>query len=248
MVIAVSGKGGTGKTTLAALTVRYLIERGETPVLAVDADPNSNLGDKLGLEVNSTVGALREDAVNQKHTAPSGTPKQRGIEYEVQQAVIEGRGFDLLVMGRGEGPGCYCSVNNMVRAFLHDLSSGYKHVVVDNEAGMEHLSRRTDDRVDLMMVVADRTPTGLKCARRIGELAKELEVVNGRMGLVLNRVPNGDKCAASMPVDVGLDPLGCIPVDPCIEDFELRSEPLLGLPRDCAAVAALNDILEGVQF
>ena len=248
MVIAVSGKGGMGKTTLAALVVRHLIERGETPVLAVDADPNSNLGDKLGVEVHSSVGALREDAAKQKHTAPSGTPKQRGIEYDVQQAVIEGRGFDLLVMGRGEGPGCYCSVNNMVRGFLHDLSSGYKHVVVDNEAGMEHLSRRTDDKVDLMLVVADRTPTGLKSAKRIAQLARELEVVNGQIGLVLNRVPDGDTCAESMSVDTGLAALGCIPDDPRIEDFELRSEPLLGLPRDCTAVTALSDILERVEF
>jgi CO dehydrogenase maturation factor len=250
MVIAVSGKGGTGKSTLAALIVRHLIDRGERPVLAVDADPNSNFGDKLGVQPDRTIGGLREDALKQKHEA-SGTPKQRGIEYEIQQAVNEGSGFDLLSMGRGEGPGCYCSVNNMVRTFLHDLTSGYNHVVIDNEAGMEHLSRRTNDKVDLMIVVADRTPTGLKAAQRIAQLVRELDVVNGQMGLIINRVP--ERLCSEPPgvetglVETGLPLLGCVPEDPLIEDFELHSKPLLGLPAACHALAAVHSILDNIE-
>ncbi len=247
MVIAVSGKGGTGKTTLSALVVRYWIKRFHKPVLAVDADPNSNLGSKLGLECDCTIGGLREDALKHKHDE-SGTPKQRNIEYEVQQAIAEGRGFDLLSMGRGEGPGCYCSVNNMLRTFLHDVASGYECIVIDNEAGMEHLSRRTDDKVDLMLIVCDQTPTGMKSARRIAELATELEVVKGRTGLVVNRVSDAASVEHEASAATGLEVLGCVPDDPVIRDFELRSEPLLNLPDDSGAVAALNGILESANL
>ncbi|MDI6827677.1 MAG: AAA family ATPase, partial [Armatimonadota bacterium] len=161
MIIAVSGKGGAGKTTLAALIVRYLIRKNERPILAVDADPNANFSDKLGIRTDITIGDLREDALKHKYNGPAGIPKQSLIEYGVQNAVAEGSDFDLIVMGRGEGPGCYCSVNNMLRTFLQRLSSKYKHVVIDNEAGMEHLSRRTNDKVDLMLIVSDPTPTCL---------------------------------------------------------------------------------------
>jgi len=242
MVIAVSGKGGTGKSTLAALVVRYLTRRGERPVLAVDADPNSTLEDKLGLRAERTIGDLREDALLHKHDAPAGTPKQKAIEYEIQHSVAEGAGFDLLVMGRGEGPGCYCSVNNMLRTFLHDLSSGYKHVVIDNEAGVEHLSRRTDDKVDAMLVVGDGTPVGLKSAQRIGELSRSLGLVRGRIWLVLNRTETPCEAVGS----TGLDLLGCVPEDPLIRDFELQGESLLRLPDDSGAILAMSDMLHSI--
>jgi len=239
MVIAVSGKGGTGKTTVAALIVRRLIRKREKPVLAVDADPNSNLGGKLGVEAKSAIGALREDILKRKHEA-AGTPKQWRLEYEVQDAIAEGSGFDLLVMGRGEGPGCYCSVNNMLRGLLSKVSSAYKHVVIDNEAGMEHLSRRTDDKVDLMLVVSDATPTGLQSAKRISRMANELEVVRGRMGLIVNRVTDFDWAERNAAEHAGLDLLGLIPEDPLIQDYELRSEPILTLPDESKAAIALG--------
>ena len=246
MVIAVSGKGGTGKTTLSALVVRHWIGRRLKPVLAVDADPNNNLGSKLGLEAQRTIGDLREDALKHKHDA-AGTPKQRTIEYEVQQAISEGSGFDLLVMGRGEGPGCYCSVNNMLRTFLHELASGYQYIVIDNEAGMEHLSRRTDDKADVMLVVCDQTPTGMQSARRIAELAAELEVVKGRTGLVVNRVNDSKNVEQQASALTGLDVLGCVPDDPLVRNFEQRSEPLINLPDDSTAVAAIGGILESIK-
>ncbi|MCX8052566.1 MAG: hypothetical protein N3B12_02070 [Armatimonadetes bacterium] len=244
MIIAVSGKGGTGKTTLASLVVRYLIRGGETPILAVDADPNSTLAEKLGVVCECTIGDLREEALKTKYDAPAGTPKHQAIEYAVQQAVVEGRGFDLLVMGRGEGPGCYCSVNNMLRAFLHNLSSNYKHVVIDNEAGIEHLSRRTDDKVDVMLVVGDQTPAGLKSAQRIAELVTSLELVRGKTWLVLNRT---DDVSADTAAITGLDLLGCVPDDENVREFELRGEPLLNLPDDSSAVKAMNKLLDRIR-
>lgn len=243
MITAVSGKGGMGKSTLAAMIVRHWLKRREGPVLAVDADPNSTLGDKLGLEVRCAIGDLREDVLKNKLQAPTDVPKQRKIEYEVQQAIAEGAGFDLLVMGRGEGPGCYCSVNNMLRTFLDTVSTGYRHIVIDNEAGMEHLSRRTNGKVDLMLIVCDPTPTGIKAATRIAELTRKLEVVRGRMGLVLNR-SNGDESIGRMAAEAtGLELLGSIPDDPNVYDFELRGEPLLNLPDDSKAVVALESVL-----
>lgn len=243
MVIAVSGKGGMGKSTLAALVVRHLVARRATPVLAVDADPNSTLGDKLGLEPQRTIGGVREDALQQKHQAPAGTPRQRAVEYEVQQAIAEGPGFDLVVMGRGEGPGCYCALNNIVRSFLGDLTSGYRHIVVDNEAGMEHMSRRANDKVDLMLVVSDGTPTGLKAAHRIADLARELRIVTGRMGLVVNRAdqdPRHEAAAAAM----GLALLGHVPADPQVAEFEMSGQVLLSLPDESPAAVAVSGLLD----
>jgi CO dehydrogenase maturation factor len=247
VVLAVSGKGGTGKTTVAALIVRYLTRAHEVPLLAVDADPNSTLADKLGLRVERTIGDLREDALKSKYDAPAGTPRQQTIEYQVQQAVAEGKGFDVLTMGRGEGPGCYCSVNNMLRTFLSDLSSGYRHVVIDNEAGIEHLSRRTDDKVDVMLVVGDTTPAGLRSAQRIAELATALDLVRGRIWLVLNRVDGAAQAAGEASAATGLPLLGCVPVDDRVQDFEMRGEPLLGMSEDCPAVVAINQIMQSIR-
>ena len=248
MVIAVSGKGGTGKTTLAALIVRHCLTRTREPVLAVDADPNSTLAGKLGIEAEGTIGDLREDALKHKHEASPGTPRQVGIQYGVHNAIAEGKGFDLVVMGRGEGPGCYCSVNNMLRTFLHEVSAGYKHTIIDNEAGMEHLSRRTDDKVDLMFVVSDATPTGLRTARRIADLANELKVVDGRMGLIVNRVTDFEQAQRDAASFAGLELMGCIPEDPLIQEFELQCKPVISLTDESKAAAAVNSIFAGIDI
>ena len=242
MIIAVSGKGGVGKSTISALIVRYLMEHKSKPVLAVDADPNNTLAEKLGVTVNFTIGDLREDVLQQKYEAPAGTPKQRMIECQVQEAITEGNGFDLLVMGRGEGPGCYCSVNNMLRTFLEDISSGYQHVVVDNEAGMEHLSRRTNAKVDLMLVVCDPTPTGMMTARRIADLARELGIVRGSMGLLINRAFDQLSAEAAME-NTTLELLGCVPEDSRVREYELQGKSLLELPADSPAYSALSAML-----
>jgi CO dehydrogenase maturation factor len=247
MFMAVSGKGGTGKTTVAALMVRHLIRRGRRPVMAVDADPNSTLADKLGVAVDRTIGDLREITSAAKYDAPAGTSKLRTLECEIQKAVVEGRGFDLLVMGRGEGPGCYCSVNNMLRQFLRDLASKYADVVIDNEAGMEHLSRRTDHKVDIMLVVSDDTPAALKSSRKIAEIARRLGVLRGRMGLVVNRVREGHPVTEAGEL-TGLEVVGTVPWDPVLEDWDRHGRSLLELPDDSAAVAALGRIVKTLEI
>ena len=248
MVIAVSGKGGTGKTTLAALIVRHCLTRTREPVLAVDADPNSTLAGKLGLEAECTIGDLREDALKNKHKASPGTPRQVGIQYGVQNAIAEGKGFDLVVMGRGEGPGCYCSVNNMLRTFLHEVSAGYKHTIIDNEAGMEHLSRRTDDKVDLMFVVSDPTPTGLRTARRIADLANELKIVDGRMGLIVNRVTDYQRAQRDAASFTGIELMGCIPEDPLVAEYELQCKPVILLTDESKAAAAVSSVFANIDI
>src|SRR3989338_8369324 len=176
-VIALAGKGGTGKTTIAALTIRYLIEKKRKPVLAVDADSNSCLNEALGVPVHATIGQLREEslaAVRSGAERPGGMSMEQLFDYQVQQAIIEAKGFDLMVMGRPEGPGCYCAANNIIRKYTDKLSETYTYVVIDNEAGMEHLSRRTTHKVDLLLIISDPTVRGIKTARRIDGLVKEL--------------------------------------------------------------------------
>src|SRR3990172_6196597 len=159
-VIALSGKGGTGKTSIAALTVRYLREKKRGPVLAVDADSNSCLNEALGVQIHATIGHLREDSLKNIRAGtarPGGMSMEQLFDYQVQQSVIESDGFDLMVMGRPEGPGCYCAANNIICKYTDKLSEDYPYVVIDNEAGMEHLSRRTTHAVDLLLIISDPT-------------------------------------------------------------------------------------------
>src|SRR5512134_782911 len=178
-VIALAGKGGTGKTSIAGLTVRYIVEKKKKPVLAVDADSNSCLNEALGIEVHATIGKLREESLETVRSGgerPGGMSMEQLFDYQVQQSVIEAKGFDLMVMGRPEGPGCYCAANNIIRKYTDKLSETYAYVVIDNEAGMEHLSRRTTHKVYLLIVVSDPTVKGVKTAKRIHELVDELQL------------------------------------------------------------------------
>jgi CO dehydrogenase maturation factor len=186
--IAVSGKGGSGKTTIAAMMVRYLVEHEKNgAVLAVDADPNSCLGLTLGIEPEGIIADIREEAISKSPNNP-GVDRLRKVEYGIQQAITEANGFDLLTMGRPEGPSCYCAVNNMLRKFLDKLSSQYKYVVIDNEAGMEHLSRRTTNNVDFLFVVAEQTPVGELTAGRILELTQKLPIIVKQKRIVWNKM------------------------------------------------------------
>jgi len=173
--IAISGKGGSGKTTLAATIIRILHNQTKRAVIAVDADPNSCLGQTCGVELVGTIAEVREKAA-QRVPSSSGSDRIRLFEYGIQQSITEANGFDLLTMGRSEGPGCYCAANNLLRTFLDKLSSAYEFVVIDNEAGMEHLSRRSTNNVDLLCVVAEPSPLGTVTAKRISELAKQLPI------------------------------------------------------------------------
>ena len=169
--IALAGKGGTGKTTLAGLLIKYLVEKGMTPVLAVDADANSNLNEVLGLEVEETLGQAREEM---KGGVSAGMTKDVFMEMKIQEAVVEADGFDLIVMGRPEGSGCYCAANTLLTQFLDKLLGNYRYAVVDNEAGMEHISRLTTGNVDVLIVVSDATRRGIQAASRILKLTEEL--------------------------------------------------------------------------
>jgi len=232
--IAICGKGGVGKSTLAALAVRYLAEELGRTVLAVDADPNATLGLMLGVSVDDTVADLREDTLGQKDGLPAGMTKTQYVEYRIQQAIGEHKGFDLLTMGRPEGPGCYCYVNNLLRTFIERLTDDYPFVVIDNEAGMEHLSRRTNHSVDLLLVVAEPTVVGVATAERIAELTQALPIPVRRAALVLNRVqPEGVHGAVRERLDaLDLRVVGHLPVDPDLLASSAAGDTLLSLAKD----------------
>lgn len=190
-VIAIAGKGGVGKTTFAAILIRYLVEEMKTsPVLAVDADPNSNLNELLGVKVYSTIGQARE---LMKKDVPVGMTKDVWFEYKVHQSIVEGKGFDLLVMGRPEGPGCYCAANSLAKQSIDMLKKNYRYIVVDNEAGMEHMSRLVTQDVDYLFVISDPTPRGLQTAARIKGLIDELGLNIKNVYSIANRVKVGEE-------------------------------------------------------
>ena len=168
--IALAGKGGTGKTTLAGMLIRYLVQNNKIPILAVDADCNANLNEVLGLNVGDTLGNAREDM--KKGDVPSGMTKDIFMEMKLEEAVVEADGFDLIVMGQPEGAGCYCAANSLLTSFLERLQGNYPYIVMDNEAGMEHISRLTTSNVDTLLIVSDPSRRGLQAAVRIDELAR----------------------------------------------------------------------------
>jgi len=245
-VIAISGKGGTGKTTVAALALKYLTQEAGKPALAVDADPNATLHDALGVEVRRTVSDIREDVIDNKlKLAQSGLSKERLIEYEIQGCSQECGKFDLLTMGRPEGPGCYCYVNILLRDHLGKLGAAFPYVVIDNEAGMEHLSRRTNNSVDLMLIVTEPTVMGAKTALNIKRLADSLPIRVGRMALALNRVPReGVSAEVRKRLEAtGLEMAGEIPEDAEIADFAVSGRPLLQISNDNAAYKSVRAII-----
>jgi CO dehydrogenase maturation factor len=245
--IAVAGKGGTGKTTIAALLCRCLIERNVRPVLAVDADPNSCLAEKLGLGVERTIGALREELRANPDTKPAGVSKNEWVERRINESLVESTGMDLLVMGRQEGPDCYCFINNLLREYLGRIGKQYKAVVIDNEAGLEHLSRRTDGSVDVLLVIAQPTVTGARTALRIMDIVRSLKLEVGACLLVLN------ECDGNLPADLarrfretGLETLATVPVDPSVADADVKGQSVGDLPADSPALLAVEGLVTKV--
>ncbi|MEJ2056861.1 MAG: AAA family ATPase [Desulfofustis sp.] len=243
-VIAFAGKGGVGKTTVASLVVRSLSKVGKTPILAVDADPNSNLGETLGLEVTSTIGDIRENFMRDPQGIPSGMDKTIYLESLVEQALIEKPEFDLLVMGRQEGQGCYCMVNNILHNFTEKLTQSYRYMVVDNEAGMEHLSRRTSGKVDMLYLVTDYSLRGLRALKRIHEMLEGLKLDIGDMGIVVTRAPDelNEKFIEEVE-EIGVEIVGIIPDDPALLDFDMEKRSLMELDDDSPAVVAVDQML-----
>jgi len=237
--IAISGKGGSGKTTLAAMIIRSLMERANSrAVLAVDADPNSCLGLTLGVQPVAIVADIREQT-RAKAPSNAGMDRVRSVEYGIQQAITEAKGFDLLTMGRPEGPSCYCAVNNMLRKFLDELSSQYQFVVIDNEAGMEHLSRRTTNNVDLLCIVAEPNSIGEITARRIFDLVKQLPIAVRKTGVIWNRAENSKKIN-------GIDIFGHIPYDSAVSDASLQGKTIFDLNENSEAFSAASKITEHI--
>ena len=250
--IAVAGKGGTGKTSLCGLTIRYLTERKRGAVLAVDADANENLNDVLGVTVHATVGKLREtslEAVKSTAPRPGGMSMEQLFDYQIQQALIEANGFDLLVMGRPEGSGCYCAANNIIRKYMDKLADTYPYTVMYNEAGLEHLSRRTTQDTDLLLIISDSSVRGIMTAGRIGELVKELDLNVKRSVLIVNRVQDGtseDKALLQAIGQQGVEFAGFVPADELIFEYDLNGKPLVQLPPDSKALTSYFAVLDAL--
>ena len=251
-VIAFAGKGGTGKTTIAALTVRYLTEIKRKPVLAVDADSNSCLNEALGVPVHATIGKLREESLETVRSGadrPGGMSMEQLFDYQVQQSLIEARGFDLMVMGRPEGPGCYCAANNIIRKYTDKLSDKYPYVVLDNEAGMEHLSRRTTHKVDLLLIISDPTVKGVLTARRINSLVDELALDVNRRELIINRVSDDQLSQLINAVpDLPFENIFNVLNDETIFQLDLEGKPVFELPPDSPAVRRVYQILDSCNI
>jgi len=254
--IAVAGKGGTGKTTLSALIISYLLRAGRKPVLAVDADPNSNLNEALGIKYDRTVVSTVDEIMSKKEELSPGLTKERLLELHFQDALVESPGFDLLVMGHTEGPGCYCHANNLLRGFMDKLKENYPYIVMDNEAGMEHLSRRTTRDVDLLLIIANPNPVSLRSARNIFKMTEKLDLAIKKSCLLINQnipgtptSPFCHSCPGLIHAGVnsagiqGLPLLGQIPYDQEVERYSIEGLSFLNLPADSPAFQAIKSLL-----
>jgi len=243
--IAVAGKGGTGKTTVAALIVRCLNEHDTKPILAVDADSNVNLNDVLGVTLNETIGNIREEMKDRVSGLPGGMTKPQFLEYKIHAGLVETSRFDLIAMGRPEGPGCYCYANNLLRDILNTLSANYAHVVIDTEAGLEHLSRRTTQRIDDLLIVSDPSPRGIRAAARISRLLKELDSRVEKKFLILNRVRGPlPGSLGSLIRETGLDHVASIPEDEHLLKMDQEGNSIWDIPTDSAAYRTIHRLLK----
>jgi CO dehydrogenase maturation factor len=247
--VAVAGKGGTGKTTVAALTVSRLVAAGRSPVLAVDADPNSCLDSALGVTVTQTVGAVREEARELAGKGlGAGVSKQQMLELKIHESLVESESFDLIAMGRCEGPGCYCYANNVLSKVIERLADDYPVMVIDNEAGLENLSRRIVRRVDLLMMVTDPSRVGLKTVERLHGLADEMGLSYGKLAIVVNRLrsdvlPEG---ADTLKETTNADFLVGFPADAELAELGERGETLFNLKDGHPVLAEMDRLLEAV--
>jgi len=241
---AVAGKGGSGKSSIASIIIRYLKKNGSGPILAVDADPNANLGESLGLSIKQTIGSIIASFNDEKINIPPGMTKEAYLEYKLNEAVVESKGLDLITMGRGEGPECYCYPNLILRKFTDTLSGSYAYMVMDNEAGMEHLSRRTTQNVDELVLISDHSVKGVRTVARIRELVSELKLVVKRQSVLINFVSTTlDPLVSEELARLGIDPTAIIPWDEAVRQYDLKLKPLLELPDTSKAVMAVNGLM-----
>ena len=253
-VIAMAGKGGVGKTTLCGLLIQYLCESGRKPVLAVDADANSNLNEVLGVEIGPTLGELREEieraGSDPKYRIPQGITKADWLEMRLGDALTETEDFDLLVMGRSQGQGCYCFVNGLVQVQIQKLQKHYPYIVVDNEAGMEHVSRGILPDMEKVLLVSDCSRRGIQAAGRIAKLMQEMQFHPDTVGLIVNRAPNGELDAGTKAEieNQGLELLGVVPQDDIVYRFDCDGRPLVELPEDSPVRKALGEIIKKLKI
>jgi CO dehydrogenase maturation factor len=247
--IAVAGKGGTGKTTIAALLISSLCREGKGPVLAVDADADANLGPLLGVEVTpeKTLGGLRETALKEVRNLPAGMTKANYFELGLHEIIEELNGFDLITMGRGEGPGCYCYLNNLIRKFIDDLSPSYKWVVMDNEAGLEHISRRTTNNIDALVVVVTENPLSIQSAVNIAGILPDLESRIQKKYVVTNMIKNNNRREeiTGHLSRLQMEYAGDIPFDPQLDEHIFKGDSLISI-KDTPAVKAITKILKTI--
>lgn len=251
-IIAVAGKGGVGKTTLTGLLIQYLCENGKAPVLAVDADANSNLNEVLGVEAPPTLGQIREEierAASMAHSPiPAGMTKGDYLQMRLEDAITEEDDFDLMVMGRTQGQGCYCYVNGLVQTQIQKLQANYPYIVVDNEAGMEHISRGLLPTMDVAILVSDCSRRGVQAAGRIAQLMEELHFHPKQLGLIVNRAPGGKLDAGTMEEirSQGLNLFGVVPQSEEVYQFDCDGKPTVQLPEDSPVREALVGILRSI--
>ncbi len=242
--IAVAGKGGSGKTSIASLVIRYLIKNGKGPVLAIDADPNSNLGDSLGIDVGKTVGLMLDEFQRDKISIPPGFTKEAYLEYKLNEVLVETKQIDLLTMGRGEGPECYCYPNLILRKFADTLATNYKYTVMDNEAGMEHLSRRTTQNINAFLLISDHSIKGVRTVARIKEIVSQLKLIVHKQAVVISFVPSAlDPFITEELARLEIEPTAIIPWDEELRDYDIKQKPLLDLPDNSKAVMAVNGLM-----
>jgi CO dehydrogenase maturation factor len=243
--IALAGKGGTGKTTMAGLLIKYLLHKNKKPVLAVDADSNSNLNEVLGVAVADTLGNAREDM--KRGEVPSGMTKDVFMSMKLEQAVVESNGFDLIAMGRPEGSGCYCAANSLLVGFLEKLVNNYPYIVMDNEAGMEHVSRLTTKNVDILLLITDPSRRGLQAALRIDELARELNIGVGKSYLIINQVKEPPSAEAlRLIAEARVQLAGTVPEDRQVYDFDSKGRPTIQMPESSPCVQAAFAIFDQI--
>ena len=243
---AVAGKGGTGKTTLTGLLIRRLVEAQMSPILAIDADPASNLNTVLGLPLERTVGDVREETSEKARAnlLEAGIAKRDLLDYEINSSLVEGVGVDLLAMGRPEGAGCYCAANNMLRAIIDSIAGGYPWVVIDNEAGLEHLSRRTTRDVDVLFIVSDASVRGVTTAGRVRAVLDELKTRVGAHYLIINRAAHGLTPELERAIEEQrLNLLGVLPDDPLVAAFDASGRPIFDLPGESELKTAFDGVL-----
>ena len=247
---AVAGKGGVGKTTTCGMLIDYLCKKGDGPVLVVDADANSNLNEVLGVKVETSLGAIREEMAHAELTGaiPKGMTKADYAEYKFNSALIEDDDFDMLVMGRTQGKGCYCYVNGMLQSQVAKYAGNYKYVVMDNEAGLEHVARGTLPHVDTMLLISDCSRRGIQAVARVAEMVKELKLNPGQMGLIVNRAPGGvlDAGIREEIEKHGLTLFGVLPHDDAVYRCDCDGEPSSKLPENDPMKSALKDIMRSL--